>query len=231
MLFALSTGHPDRARRQWARSSSSSRSSRRSSCRAATRTSPAGTANALRRGLHPPLLRDDGRRARLRQGEQGGRGRGPRGHDADRDDSPATTTTAGEAPSEYANGDPVAGKAVFAKSGCGACHVLKAAGSDRRGRPEPRRGEAGRGADRRPRRERQGRDAAVQGAARRQADRGRRRVRRRVDAQLDVAPFSRERRGTMRRPWRSGRVAEGGALLRRYGGLNLHRGFESLLLR
>jgi hypothetical protein len=26
-------------------------------------------------------------------------------------------------------------------------------------------------------------------------------------------------------------VAEGGALLRRYGGTNLHRGFESLLLR
>ena len=35
-------------------------------------------------------------------------------------------------------------------------------------------------------------------------------------------------------PWpsrRSGRVAEGGALLRRYGGEFLHRGFESLLLR
>jgi hypothetical protein len=30
---------------------------------------------------------------------------------------------------------------------------------------------------------------------------------------------------------RSGRVAEGGALLRRYGGECLHRGFESLLLR
>ncbi len=26
-------------------------------------------------------------------------------------------------------------------------------------------------------------------------------------------------------------MAEGGALLRRYGGINLHRGFESLLLR
>src|SRR5206468_2187174 len=34
-----------------------------------------------------------------------------------------------------------------------------------------------------------------------------------------------------RKPRRSGRVAEGGALLRRYGGLILHRGFESLLLR
>src|SRR5216110_2954084 len=32
-------------------------------------------------------------------------------------------------------------------------------------------------------------------------------------------------------PRRSGRVAEGGALLRRYGGEYLHRGFESLLLR
>src|SRR6185503_5331932 len=30
---------------------------------------------------------------------------------------------------------------------------------------------------------------------------------------------------------RSGRVAEGGALLRRYGGKNFRRGFESLLLR
>ena len=36
---------------------------------------------------------------------------------------------------------------------------------------------------------------------------------------------------TMRLPRRSGRVAEGGALLRRYGGECLHRGFESLLLR
>src|SRR5918992_2450925 len=32
-------------------------------------------------------------------------------------------------------------------------------------------------------------------------------------------------------PGRSGRVVEGGALLRRYGGNNLLRGFESLLLR
>src|SRR6266508_2509489 len=35
----------------------------------------------------------------------------------------------------------------------------------------------------------------------------------------------------LRGPRRSGRVAEGGALLRRYGGECLHRGFESLLLR
>src|SRR5437764_12296529 len=35
----------------------------------------------------------------------------------------------------------------------------------------------------------------------------------------------------LRQPRRSGRVAEGGALLRRYGGECLHRGFESLLLR
>ena len=37
--------------------------------------------------------------------------------------------------------------------------------------------------------------------------------------------------GTLPAPRRSGRVAEGGALLRRYGGKYLHRGFESLLLR
>jgi mono/diheme cytochrome c family protein len=29
----------------------------------------------------------------------------------------------------YANGDPTAGKAVFASAGCGACHTLKAAGA------------------------------------------------------------------------------------------------------
>jgi hypothetical protein len=41
-----------------------------------------------------------------------------------------------------------------------------------------------------------------------------------------------ERRGlSCADPRRSGRVAEGGALLRRYGGECLHRGFESLLLR
>ena len=39
------------------------------------------------------------------------------------------------------------------------------------------------------------------------------------------------RSAILREPRRSGRVAEGGALLRRYGGECLHRGFESLLLR
>src|SRR3954469_23618417 len=42
------------------------------------------------------------------------------------------------------------------------------------------------------------------------------------------APKSRRYNGLARR---SGRVAEGGALLRRYGAEWLHRGFESLLLR
>jgi mono/diheme cytochrome c family protein len=37
----------------------------------------------------------------------------------------AATTTAAAAP----QGDPVAGKAVFANAGCGACHTLKAAGA------------------------------------------------------------------------------------------------------
>lgn len=43
----------------------------------------------------------------------------------------ATTTAAGAtttAPAA-AQGDPVAGKAVFASAGCGACHTLKAAGA------------------------------------------------------------------------------------------------------
>jgi cytochrome c6 len=39
-----------------------------------------------------------------------------------------TTTAAAPAPSG-SQGDPVAGKAVFAKAGCGGCHTLKAAGS------------------------------------------------------------------------------------------------------
>ena len=38
--------------------------------------------------------------------------------------APATTTT-----STAAQGDPAAGKTVFASSGCGGCHTLKAAGS------------------------------------------------------------------------------------------------------
>jgi len=39
-----------------------------------------------------------------------------------------TTTAAAPAPSG-GQGDPAAGKAVFAKAGCGGCHTLKAAGS------------------------------------------------------------------------------------------------------
>ena len=35
----------------------------------------------------------------------------------------------GEGAGEYANGDAAAGKAVFASSGCAACHTLKAAGA------------------------------------------------------------------------------------------------------
>jgi mono/diheme cytochrome c family protein len=44
----------------------------------------------------------------------------------------ATTTAAGGATTTApaaAQGDPVAGKAVFASAGCGACHTLKAAGA------------------------------------------------------------------------------------------------------
>ena len=44
-------------------------------------------------------------------------------------------------------------------------------------------------------------------------------------------PSLETRSAILRQPRRSGRVAEGGALLRRYGGECLHRGFESLLLR
>jgi mono/diheme cytochrome c family protein len=42
--------------------------------------------------------------------------------------SATTPSTAGKLTSgPYANGDPTAGKAVFASAGCGACHTLKAA--------------------------------------------------------------------------------------------------------
>jgi mono/diheme cytochrome c family protein len=44
--------------------------------------------------------------------------------------TPAETTPAGgEVPPAYANGDAAAGKAVFTSAGCGACHVLSAAGA------------------------------------------------------------------------------------------------------
>ena len=44
--------------------------------------------------------------------------------------APAATTTApATTTSAAAQGDPAAGKAVFASAGCGGCHTLKAAGS------------------------------------------------------------------------------------------------------
>jgi mono/diheme cytochrome c family protein len=43
--------------------------------------------------------------------------------------SPATTTAAPATTAPAAQGDATAGKAVFASSGCGGCHTLKAAGS------------------------------------------------------------------------------------------------------
>src|SRR5439155_25142335 len=55
----------------------------------------------------------------------------------------------------------------------------------------------------------------------------------RADRMQDPTPYGRRQapRLSCAHPRRSGRVAEGGALLRRYGGECLHRGFESLLLR
>jgi mono/diheme cytochrome c family protein len=41
----------------------------------------------------------------------------------------ATTTTATTSPPAAPQGDPVAGKAVFASAGCNGCHTLKAAGA------------------------------------------------------------------------------------------------------
>jgi mono/diheme cytochrome c family protein len=43
--------------------------------------------------------------------------------------APAATTTAPTTTASASQGDPVAGKAVFASAGCGGCHTLKAAGS------------------------------------------------------------------------------------------------------
>jgi len=40
-----------------------------------------------------------------------------------------TQTTSSTPAPPSGKGDPAAGKAVFAKAGCGACHTLKAAGS------------------------------------------------------------------------------------------------------
>jgi mono/diheme cytochrome c family protein len=43
--------------------------------------------------------------------------------------APAATTTAPTTSAPASQGDPAAGKAVFASTGCGGCHTLKAAGS------------------------------------------------------------------------------------------------------
>ncbi len=43
--------------------------------------------------------------------------------------APAATTTAPTTSTAASQGDPAAGKAVFASAGCGGCHTLKAAGS------------------------------------------------------------------------------------------------------
>jgi mono/diheme cytochrome c family protein len=43
--------------------------------------------------------------------------------------APAATTTAPTTTATASQGDPTAGKAVFASAGCGGCHTLKAAGS------------------------------------------------------------------------------------------------------
>jgi mono/diheme cytochrome c family protein len=43
--------------------------------------------------------------------------------------APATATTATTGSGPAAQGDPAAGKQVFASAGCGGCHTLKAAGS------------------------------------------------------------------------------------------------------
>jgi mono/diheme cytochrome c family protein len=43
--------------------------------------------------------------------------------------APAATTTAPTTTTTASQGDPTAGKAVFASAGCGGCHTLKAAGS------------------------------------------------------------------------------------------------------
>jgi hypothetical protein len=80
--------------------------------------------------------------------------------------------------------------------------------------------------------------AVCRGTRRAPQCRGRGRSRR-VELAAAAPRRPRPRRTKPRRkraiPWRSarrsGRVAEGGALLRRYRGINLYRGFESLLLR
>ncbi len=58
------------------------------------------------------------------------------GHDRSTATAPAATTTAATTTAATAptappasQGDPTAGKAVFASAGCGGCHTLKAAGS------------------------------------------------------------------------------------------------------
>ena len=79
--------------------------------------------------------------------------------------TPAPNTNEEEVPPEYANGDAAAGKVVFTQQELRHVPHAGGGGRDRHGRPEPRRDEALRGADRRPRRQRQGRDAAVRASS------------------------------------------------------------------
>ena len=64
---------------------------------------------------------DDGRRPLRR--------RRPRSDHPATTAAPAPTTTAPTTTAPASQGDPTAGKAVFASAGCGGCHTLKAAGS------------------------------------------------------------------------------------------------------
>ncbi len=164
--------------------------------------------------------------------------------------TPASSRAGAELTSEpYAGGNAAAGKAVFTSAGCSACHTLKAAASTGTIGPNldqitvyAKKANAGarsvhlRGDHPSARGLRaaglpdQRHAGNIRAVAHRQRPREPRRVRRELRQRLSEpipggAPLRCPGSG------RSGRVAEGGALLRRYGGLILHRGFESLLLR
>ena len=120
------------------------------------------------RGRAPTRLRSALARCCSRSSAPRARRARRRGHDARRrapSSGKVPTEPTPTVPPEYANGDPAAGKAVFTRSGCGACHTLSDAGATGNVGPNLDEAKPDARARRRPRRERQGRDAAVQGPA------------------------------------------------------------------
>jgi len=104
--------------------------------------------------------------------------------------NPAASTSATTAPAPTgAQGDPAAGKQVFASSGCGGCHTLKAAGSSGTTGPDLDTLKPDAALRRAPGDKRRQDHALVQGHAQPEADPGGRGLRRDLHALLKKGPL------------------------------------------